>query len=83
MKVINQYTSSNSIIGTLVIFSLDQAQIGSKVHWGSLLAKFQSSVATDSPTLDPIISHFRTASRLSLLIKIVLLTWLYKFDVLT
>jgi hypothetical protein len=29
---------------------------------------------TDSPTLDPIISHFHIASMLSLLIKIVPLT---------
>jgi hypothetical protein len=74
IKVINLYTISNSIIGTLVIFSLDQAQIDFKVHEGSLSAKFQSWVVIDSPTLDPFLSNFHTVPRLSHLIKLELLT---------
>jgi hypothetical protein len=65
------------------MYLLDQAQINSKVHQNPLSDQFQTSVVTDSQTLSPSISNFYTALVLSLLTKIVPLTYLYKFDVLT
>jgi hypothetical protein len=70
-KVVNLYTRSNSTIGILVIRSLDQAQIGSKVRQSSLSAKFQSSDSTDSQTFCPLYSNFCIASRLSHLSKFI------------
>jgi hypothetical protein len=58
IKGINLYTNFNLITGTLVIFSLNQAQIGSKVHQVSLLVKFLVSDPTDSQTFSPIFSNF-------------------------
>jgi hypothetical protein len=58
----------------LVQTSTKSPRFDRKVHLISLLVKIQSPMMTDSPTLDPIISHLHTTSVLSHLIKIVHLT---------
>jgi hypothetical protein len=74
IKVVVQCTNYNIVTRILCKHPLNPPQFGRKVHPISLLVKIQSSMMTDSPTLDPIISHFQIESVLSLLIKIVPLT---------
>jgi hypothetical protein len=74
IKVFVQCTNYNFVTKILRKHPLNPPQFDRKVHPISLLVKIQSLMMTDSPTLDPIISHFHTTSVLSLLIKIVPLT---------
>jgi hypothetical protein len=73
-KVVVQCTSYNFVTKVLHKQPLNSPQFYLQVHLMSLLVKIQTSLKTDSPTLDPIISHFHTTSVFSLLIKIVPLT---------
>ena len=63
--------------------STKSPQFDHKVHPISLSVKIQSLIVTDSPTSCLFISNFCTTPILSHLIKVVLLSWLYKFDALT
>jgi hypothetical protein len=72
-KVVNLCIGFNSIIETLVIHSLDHAQIGFKTRQNSLSAMFQSFDSTDSQTLGLFFSKFCMILRFNHLSEIVLL----------
>jgi hypothetical protein len=61
-KVVVQCTSYNFVTKVLRKHPLNSLQFYPQDHMMPLLAKVETSLMTDSPTLDPIISHFHTTS---------------------
>jgi hypothetical protein len=78
-----QGTNYNFVTKILLRQSLNSPQFDLKVLPLSLVVIIQSWVVTDSPFSCQFISHFYIASMLSHLSKVILLSWLYNFDVLT
>jgi hypothetical protein len=82
INVVAQGTNYKFVIKILLSYPLNSSQFDLQVLPSSLVAIIQSSVAIDSPFSFQFISNFCTASRLSHLSKVVLLSKLYKFDIL-
>jgi hypothetical protein len=83
INIVVQRTSYQFVIKILLSYPLNSSQFDLQVLPVSLVAIIQSAVATDSPTLSPICSKFCMSPRLNHLSKVILLSWLYQFDVLT
>jgi hypothetical protein len=83
INIVIKRTSYKFVIKILLSYPLKFSKFDIQVLPVSLVAIIQSEVATDSPTLSPFYSKFCMSPRLSHLSKVILLSKLYKFDVLT